>query len=60
MQEFFDKAAAGAEEKELAQWAESIGEASSTGTGAPLIGDDDDEPSEEEAEVVEPPTAGKG
>ena len=55
-----DKAAAAAEEKELAQWAESAGEASSAGTGAPLIGDDNDEPSEEEAEAFERLAVGKG
>jgi len=34
-----DKAAAAEEERELAQWAESAGVASSAGTGAPLIED---------------------
>ena len=56
-----DKLGEAAEDKELAGWVESAGEASSTGTGAPLIGDDDDdEPSVEEAESVELPATGKG
>ena len=55
-----DKAAIVAEEKELAQWEESAGEASSAGTGSPLIEDDADESSEEEAEAVKPPATGRG
>ena len=55
-----DKAAAAAEEKELAQWAESAGEASSAGTGAPLIKDVVDESSSEEAEAVDPPVTRRG
>ena len=55
-----DKAAAAAEEKELAQWAESAGEASSAGTGAPLVEDVVDESSSEEAEAVDPPATGRG
>ena len=53
------EAAAAAEEKELAQWAESAGEASSAGTGAPLIEDVVDESTEEEAEADDPPTLEK-
>ena len=53
-----DKATAVAEEKELAQWAESAGEASSTGTGPPLIEDVVDESSEEE--TVDPPATWRG
>ena len=55
-----DEAAAAAEEKELAQWAESTGEASSTGTGAPLVEDVVDESSEEEVEAVDPRSWGEG
>ena len=55
-----DEAATAAEEKELAQWAESAGEASSTGTGAPLIEDEVDESSGEQVEAVEPPATGRG
>ena len=55
-----DKAAAEAEEKELAQWAEAAGEASSAGTGAPLVEDVVDESSSEEAEAVDPPATGRG
>ena len=55
-----DKAAAATEEKELAQWAESAGEASSTDTGAPLVEDVVDESSSSEAEVVDPPVTGRG
>ena len=55
-----DKAAAAVEEKELAQWAESAGEASSAGTGAPLVEDVVDESSEEEAEAVDPSATGSG
>ena len=40
-----------AEEKELVGWAESAGEASSSGTGAPLVEDVVDESTEEEAGV---------
>ena len=54
------EAAAAAEEKELTQWAESAGEASSTGTEAPLIEDDVDESSGEEVEAVDPPATGRG
>ena len=60
-----DKAAAEAEEKELAQWAEAAGEASSAGTGAPLIEDVvgeslEEEAEEEEAVAVDPPATGRG
>nr|XP_020153498.2 uncharacterized protein LOC109738805 [Aegilops tauschii subsp. strangulata] len=55
-----DKAAAEAEKKELTQWAEAAGEASSTGTGAPLIEDVVGESSSEEAVVVDPPATGRG
>ena len=55
-----DKAVAAAEEKELAQWAESAGEASSAGTGAPLVEDVVDKSSEEEAEAVDPSATGRG
>ena len=55
-----DEAAAAAEEKELAQWGESVGEVSSTGTGTLLIEDDVDEPSEEEDEAIDPPATGEG
>jgi len=55
-----DEATMAAEEKELAQWAESAGKASSAGTGAPLIEDVVDESSEEEAKPVDPPVMGRG
>ena len=55
-----DKATAKAEEKELAQWAEATGEASSAGTGAPLVKDVVDESLSEEAEAVDPPVIGRG
>ena len=55
-----DEAATTAEEKELVQWAESAGEASSAGTGAPLIEDVPDESSKEEVEAVDPPAMGSG
>ena len=47
-----DEADAAAEEKELAGWAESAGEASSTGIGAPLIEDVVKESTKEEAEAL--------
>ena len=55
-----DNAAAAEEERELAQWVESAGEASNAGTGAPLIEYVVDESSEEEAETVDPPATGRG
>ena len=55
-----DEAAAAAEEKELAQWAKAAGEASSAGTGDPLVEDVVDESSEEEAEAVDPPATRRG
>ena len=45
-----DEADEAAEEKELAQWAESAGEASGVGAGSPLIEDAGEESPEEEAE----------
>ena len=55
-----DEIATAAEEKELAQWVEYAGEASSAGTGAPLVEDVVDESLEEEAEAVDPPAMGRG
>ena len=55
-----DEAAAAAKDKELAQWAESSGEASSAGTGARLVKDVVDESSSSEAEAVDPPATGRG
>ena len=55
-----DEAAVAVEEKELAQWAESAGEASSASTGAPLIEDEVDESSVEEVEAVKPQPRGEG
>ena len=60
-----DEAAMAAEEKELAQWAESAREASSTGTGAPLIEDVVNESSSEEDEgeetaTTDPPVTARG
>ena len=49
-----DEADAAAEEKELAQWAESAGEASGADAGAPLIEDVGNESSEEEAKADDP------
>lgn len=54
-----DEAKAAVEEKELARWVESAGEASSTGTGSPLIEDVVEESTEEEAEADDPPATGK-
>ena len=59
-----DKAAAEAEEKELARWAEATGEASSAGTGAPLVEDvvgesSGEEAEEEEAVAVDPLATGR-
>ena len=42
-----DETSAAAEEKELAGWAESAGEASNVGTGAPLVEDVVEESAEE-------------
>nr|XP_040256308.1 fibrous sheath CABYR-binding protein-like [Aegilops tauschii subsp. strangulata] len=54
-----DEATAAVEERELAQRAESAGEASSTGTRAPLIEDVVNESTEEEAEAIDLPAAGR-
>lgn len=54
-----DEADAAAKEKELAQWAKSAGEASGANAEAPLVEDADDESSEEEVEVNDPPVAGR-
>nr|XP_020161817.2 neurofilament medium polypeptide-like [Aegilops tauschii subsp. strangulata] len=60
-----DKIATEVEENELTQWAEAAGEASSAGTGAPLVEDMVGESSEEEAEeeevvAIDPPATGRG
>ena len=50
-----------AEEEELAQWAASAGEASSAGTGAPLVEDAADESSsEEDVAAGSAPARGRG
>nr|XP_020147912.1 non-muscle caldesmon-like [Aegilops tauschii subsp. strangulata] len=54
-----DEADAAAEETELAGWAESAGEASSVGAGAPLIEDVVEESAEEEADAFDPSATGK-
>nr|XP_020181203.1 myristoylated alanine-rich C-kinase substrate-like [Aegilops tauschii subsp. strangulata] len=54
-----DEADAAAEEMELAQWAESAGEASGANTEAPLVEDAGDESSKEEVEVNEHPATGR-
>nr|XP_040258355.1 CRACD-like protein [Aegilops tauschii subsp. strangulata] len=54
-----DEAEAVVEEKELAGWAESAGEASSAGIGAPLTEDVVDESTEKEVEADDPPAMGK-
>ena len=55
-----DKAATAVEEEELARWAAGAGEASSTGTEAPLVEDAANESSSEEAGAVNPPATGRG
>nr|XP_020156260.1 uncharacterized protein LOC109741581 [Aegilops tauschii subsp. strangulata] len=54
-----DKADTAAEEKELAGWAESVGEASSVGAGSPLVEDVVEESAEEEAMADDPSATGK-
>ena len=54
-----DEADAAAEERELAHWAESAGEARGANAEAPLVEDAGDESSEEEVEVNNPPVAGR-
>ena len=54
-----DEANTAAVERELAQWAESAGEASGANAEAPLVEDAGDESSEEEVEVNDPPVAGR-
>ena len=56
-----DKAATATEEEELARWAAAAGEASSTGTEAPLVEDVVGESSWEEAGTAGPtPAMGRG
>ena len=48
------------EERELAQWVESVGEASGINIEAPLVEDVVEESTEEEAKADDPPATGRG
>ena len=54
-----DEAGTAVEDKELAGWVESAGEASSAGAGAPLVEDVVEESTEGEAEADDPPALEK-